>query len=90
MGGAPPEAVSAEKAALFERQRQLGWSSLGEAFDQLADAVPERAQLAQTVVESDPPSSAWSLVVMSSSAHGRPKPIRCFAPHSLPRLSRDT
>ncbi len=55
---APPEPARPDKAALFERQRELGWASLGEAFDQLADAVPELAHLAKTV-ESEPPNSTW-------------------------------
>ncbi len=53
-----PEPVSPGRAALFERQRELGWTPLGEAFDQLADAVPELAEVAQTV-ESEPSTSDW-------------------------------
>jgi hypothetical protein len=55
---APPEPVSSGNEALFERQRELGWSPLGQAFDQLADAVPELAEVAQTV-ESEPSTSDW-------------------------------
>jgi hypothetical protein len=55
---APPELVSSGEEALFERQRKLGWRPLGEAFDQLADAVPELAEVAQTV-ESGPSRSDW-------------------------------
>ncbi|MEA2211999.1 MAG: hypothetical protein QOF83_1947, partial [Solirubrobacteraceae bacterium] len=58
INGAPPESVSPENAAFFERQRALGWSSLDEAFDQLADAVPELAQVAQ-MVETEPSTSDW-------------------------------
>jgi hypothetical protein len=43
---------------LFERQRELGWSSREEAFHQLADAVPELAEVAQTD-ESEPSTSDW-------------------------------
>jgi hypothetical protein len=62
MSGASPEPVSPGKAELFERQRELGWSSLDEAFDQLADAVPELAEVAQTV-DSEPSASDWIKLV---------------------------
>lgn len=58
MSDASPEPVSPGKAEHFERQRELGWSSLDRAFDQLADAVPELAEVAQTV-ESEPSASDW-------------------------------
>jgi hypothetical protein len=55
---APPEPVSQETESLFERQRELGWSPLGEAFAHLVDAVPELADLADAL-ESDPTQSDW-------------------------------
>jgi hypothetical protein len=58
MSDASPEPASPGKAEPFERQRELGWSSLDEAFDQLADAVPELAEVAQTA-ESEPSASDW-------------------------------
>jgi hypothetical protein len=58
MREAPPELVSSGQEGLFERQRKLGWSPLSDAFDQLADAVPELAEVAQTV-ESAPFTSDW-------------------------------
>lgn len=39
--GTPPEAVRPEDAKLFERERELGWLPLAEAFERLAAAVPE-------------------------------------------------
>ena len=47
----PPTPISPDHAALFERERCLGWSPLGAAFHQLATAVPELADIAQAVIE---------------------------------------
>lgn len=41
MQGASPEPIRPEDAELFERERNLGWMPLGEAFDHLSAAVPE-------------------------------------------------
>jgi hypothetical protein len=41
MQGTSPEPIRPEDAHLFERERNLGWMPLGEAFDHLAAAVPE-------------------------------------------------
>ena len=37
----PVAAISPGKAELFERERRLGWMPLGDAFDELAAAVPQ-------------------------------------------------
>jgi hypothetical protein len=58
MTGAQPRPVSGDNAALFERERALGWTPLCEAFDQLAGTVPELSELARTV-ESAPAPSEW-------------------------------
>ena len=51
MNGAAPEPVQAADAELFERERELGWLPLSEAFERLREAVPQldavRAQAEQ-------------------------------------------
>lgn len=37
----PVAAISPGRAELFERERRLGWMPLGDAFDELAAAVPQ-------------------------------------------------
>jgi hypothetical protein len=39
--GTPPEPARPEDADLFERERELGWMPLSQAFEQLASAVPQ-------------------------------------------------
>jgi hypothetical protein len=39
--GEPPEPIRAENVALFERERQLGWAPLSQAFASLREVVPE-------------------------------------------------
>ena len=41
MKGEPTEPIRAENAALFERERQLGWTPLSQAFESLREVVPE-------------------------------------------------
>jgi len=43
--GTPPEPIRAEDLHLFERQRELGWMPLSQAFEQLCAAVPELAEV---------------------------------------------
>ena len=62
MTGAEPEPVSPDKAAQFEREKALGWSPLGDAFDRLADEVPEFREIAQ-LVQSKPATNEWAMRV---------------------------
>jgi hypothetical protein len=39
--GEPTQPIRAENAALFERERQLGWMPLSQAFKSLSEVVPE-------------------------------------------------
>jgi len=41
MNGTTPEPVRLENAELFERERELGWMRLSQAFERLRSAVPE-------------------------------------------------
>jgi len=59
MNNSPPAGVRREDAELFEQQRALGWSTLGDAFDQLASAAPELSEIAQSV-KSGNPTSEWA------------------------------
>jgi hypothetical protein len=45
MKGTSPEPVRPEDAVLFQRERELGWLPLSEAFDRLCSAVPELAEI---------------------------------------------
>jgi len=58
MQGTLPEPVRPEDVALFERERELGWMPLGEAFEQLRSAVPEldRVQSEAERLAADPES----------------------------------
>jgi len=60
MGGAPPEAVSAEKAALFGRQRQLGivFAGWGRLISSLTPC-PSSPNSHRQSSNPTPPSGAW-------------------------------
>jgi hypothetical protein len=44
---APAEPISPEQAVLYERERELGWRPLQDAFAELCDAVPELFQIVE-------------------------------------------
>ena len=45
----PPDTADPNEAELFERERQLGWLPLDQAFRQLADTVPDLDALAARI-----------------------------------------
>lgn len=45
MRGADPEPMRSADAEVFERERELGWMPLSEAFERLRDAVPQLEDL---------------------------------------------
>jgi hypothetical protein len=53
-----PVAVSPENAALFEREKDLGWLPLEEAFSQLATVVPELRTMAERAAALPPPTDS--------------------------------
>jgi hypothetical protein len=57
----PPVAVSPENAALFEREKELGWLPLDEAFSQLAAVVPDLRTMAEQVTALPATDSDGSL-----------------------------
>ena len=52
----PPVAVSPENAAQFEREKELGWLPLEEAFSHLAAIVPELRTIAEQGAALPPPT----------------------------------
>lgn len=51
MKGTDPEPVQAEDAELFDRERELGWMPLSQAFERLCSAVPQLEEIRTRAVE---------------------------------------
>ena len=63
MNGTPPAPISAEHRGLFERERELGWMSLEDAFSEIAGQVPGLTELL-TAIANEPDRSSRRLELM--------------------------
>jgi hypothetical protein len=60
--GRPPAPVRAQDVQLFDRERELGWLPLGEAFARLRSAVPELAEIQARAEELAATPDAFGIV----------------------------
>lgn len=84
--GGEPEPMPVEHLQLFERERELGWMPLKQAFERLTAAVPElhpvQARIEELAAASPPRSPAREAVALERTSWIVPGTDRLVGPSS--------